>query len=32
MELGMLVHSQEIANQVVEHIECLIQQGIFIRS
>ncbi|MEA5551194.1 DISARM system phospholipase D-like protein DrmC [Anabaena cylindrica UHCC 0172] len=30
MELGLLVHSQELANQVVEHIECLIQQGIFI--
>lgn len=27
MEMGLLVHSQELATQVLEHIECLIHQG-----
>lgn len=30
MEMGLLVHSQELATQVLEHIECLIQQGTLI--
>lgn len=31
MEMGLLVHSQELATQVLEHIECLIQQGTLIQ-
>ncbi|WP_414541719.1 phospholipase D-like domain-containing protein [Nostoc sp. CCY0012] len=27
MEMGLLVHSQELATHVLEHIKCLIQQG-----
>lgn len=31
MEMGLLVHSQELATQVLEHIECLIQQGTLVQ-